>query len=374
MIVGAGAMGMSSGHHLARRGLRTLLIDAFDPPHDQGSHHGDTRLIRHAYDGAAAYVSLALRADALWRELEEAAGTLLLHRTGVLNLAPEDSGQLRTKAARSAEFGLSAERLSAREIEARWPGFRPPQNFVGLYEPEAGYLSSERAVSAFRSQAVAHGAAILPYTRVESLQVADGRVSARTNNGTFHAEAVILSAGAWFKTLEPFISLPIRPVRKTVGWFEADASFYGDDRFPGFTYRGPEGEYYGFPSIAGSGLKIGRHDTGAAWNPGEALAPFGGLPEDEADLRRALDAFLPRASGRLLHSAVCKYEVTPDEDFIIDRHPAYANVLLAGGFSGHGFKFASVVGEILADLAATGASERDISPFSLQRFRRERIS
>ncbi|MBB6669240.1 N-methyl-L-tryptophan oxidase [Cohnella nanjingensis] len=368
MIVGAGSMGMSAGYFLARRGLKPLLIDAFDPPHDQGSHHGDSRLIRHAYAGAPAYVPMALRADALWRELEQTSETQLLHRTGVLNMGPADARHLREKEASAAAFGLDVPRLDAHEIDARWPGLRLPEGYAGLFEPEAGYLSSERAVSAFRQQAVAHGAAILPYTRVESLQVTDGHVSVRTNNGNFHAEQVILSAGAWFKTLEPFIALPIRPVRKVVGWFEADEELYGDGVFPGFTIDAPGGYFYGFPSIAGAGVKIGRHDTGVVWRPGEEIAPFGRLAEDEADLRSALEAFLPKAAGRLLHSAVCKYEVTPDEDFIIDRHPAYGNVLLAGGFSGHGFKFSSAVGEMLADLVTAGEAKLDISPFSLRRF------
>lgn len=367
-------MGMSAGYHLAKRGMSVLLIDAFDPPHEEGSHHGEPRLIRHAYGGDATYVSMALRAHALWQELEQLTGTTLLVPSGVLNMGASDVYPFEERLAYASLFKLPVELLSAADIAYRWPGIRLPEHYRGLYEPKAGYLFSERCVGACRALAVEHGAAILPYTKAESVQVSPDHVSIRTSNGVFHAEQVILSAGAWFKTLERFVELPIRPVRKAVAWFEADEALYDTSVFPGFTLADDEGGYYGFPSIGGSGVKIGRHDTGAAWRPGEALEPFGAYPEDEGDLRAALGKFLPQAAGRLLRGAVCKYEITPDEHFIIDRHPAYSNVLLAGGFSGHGFKFSIVVGEILADLIAGHKPRHDLTPFTLSRFKKELIS
>ncbi|MBB6693620.1 N-methyl-L-tryptophan oxidase [Cohnella xylanilytica] len=373
-MVGAGSMGMSAGYHLAKQGVDTLLIDAFDPPHGEGSHHGEPRLIRHAYGGDSTYVSMALRAHAIWREIEELTGTKLLVPSGVLNMGPPDVYPFEERLAYSSLFKVPVERLGASDIQYRWPGIRLPEHYEGLYEPGAGYLFSEKCVSAFRTLAVERGATLLPYTRAESIQVSQGRVSIRTSNGIFHAEKLILSAGAWFKTLAPFVSLPIRPVRKAVGWFEADEALFDTGTFPGFTLATAEGGFYGFPSIGGSGVKIGRHDTGAAWKPGSELEPFGSFAEDEGDLRGALEAFMPRAAGKLLRGAVCKYELTPDEDFIIDRHPVYSNVLLAGGFSGHGFKFASVVGEILADLATGFEPRHDIRPFSLSRFGKEQVS
>jgi len=259
--------------------------------------------------------------------------------------------------------------LEANEIGKRWPGIVLPEHFKGLYEPNAGYLYSEKCVWAYRQMALSVGAVLLPYTRAERIHIDEGSVSVRTQNGVFYAEKVILSTGAWFQTLHPFISLPIRPVRKVVGWFQANDSLFDSSVFPGFTLHVPEGVFYGFPSIDGTGVKIGRHDSGVSWRPGEELKPFGTYAEDEEDIRSALETYMPLAGGKLLRGAVCKYEMTPDEHFIIDRHPEYANVLLAGGFSGHGFKFASVVGEILSDLIVKGRTDQDIRLFSLSRFR-----
>ncbi|MBJ6363727.1 N-methyl-L-tryptophan oxidase [Paenibacillus sp. GCM10012307] len=369
IVVGAGSMGMSAGYHLARSGLRTLLIDAFDPPHQEGSHHGEPRLIRHAYHGGPAYIAMALRAHELWRELEELTRTELLVQSGVLNLSAESIYSYQQRVEDAQDLDLGIEYLNADEINKRWPVIQLTDDFKGLYEPRAGYLYSEQCVRSYRQAALAEGAELLTYAEVEHIEVNERFAAVRIKDGrTFYADHAILSAGAWFSTLKGFIDLPIRPVRKVVGWFEPSTSAFDADRFPGFTLNSPYGGYYGFPSIGGAGLKIGRHDTGEGWLPGQPLKPFGSLPEDEGDLRAALEAYMPQAAGTLLRGAVCKYEFTPDDDFIIDRHPQYPNVLLAGGFSGHGFKFSSVVGEILADLVNKGSTSLDISKFAVSRF------
>ncbi|MNS14079.1 Monomeric sarcosine oxidase [compost metagenome] len=362
-------MGMSAGAHLAKRGVDTLLIDAFDPPHQEGSHHGDTRLIRHAYHGGPAYINMAIRAHQLWNELEEETGETLLVQSGVLNMSSPAVYSYKARLEESRGLGLPVEYLDADEIRKRWPGIVVPEDYMALYEPQAGYLFSERCISAYRRSAAEAGAELLANTRVERLEANPGGVSVYTSKGIFHAGQVILSAGAWFQTLEPFLSLKMKPVRKVVGWFQPSNTQFDAGRFPGFTLNTPEGGFYGFPSLDGAGLKIGRHDGGLPWNPGEPIAPFGSCEEDEGDLRRALDTYMPGASGTLNRGTVCKYELTPDEDFIIDRHPVHSNVLIAGGFSGHGFKFASVVGEILSDLATRGAASLDIGLFSISRFK-----
>ncbi|WP_433946775.1 N-methyl-L-tryptophan oxidase [Paenibacillus sp. SN-8-1] len=368
IVVGAGSMGMSAGAHLAKRGVNTLLIDAFDPPHQEGSHHGDTRLIRHAYHGGPAYINMAIRAHQLWNELEEETDETLLVQSGVLNMSSPAVYSYKTRLEESISLGLPVEYLDADEIRKRWPGIVVPEDYMALYEPQAGYLYSERCISAYRRSAAEAGAELLANTRVERLEASPQGVTVYTSKGIFHAGQVILSAGAWFKTLEPFLSLKIKPVRKVVGWFQPSNAQFDAGRFPGFTLNTPEGGFYGFPSLDGAGLKIGRHDGGLPWNPGEPIAPFGSCEEDERDLRRALENYMPEAAGALNRGLVCKYELTPDEDFIIDRHPVHSNVLIAGGFSGHGFKFASVVGEILADLVTRGAASLDIGLFSISRF------
>ncbi|WP_367272686.1 N-methyl-L-tryptophan oxidase [Paenibacillus tritici] len=368
IIVGAGSMGMSTGYHLARRGVKTLLIDAFDPPHTEGSHHGDTRLIRHAYSGDPAYIDLALRAQVLWEEAEAESGLELLVPSGVLNLADSGVYSFSGRLAEAHKRKVRAEQLDAEEIRRRWPALNLPESFEAMYEPDAGYLYSERCITAYRQLALAHGAELLTNTPVQHVTAREGSVTVHTKHGDYHGAAAVLSAGAWFHSLSPFISLPIKTVRKVVGWFGSTPDFDAG-RFPGFTLGSEEGGFYGFPGMGGAGLKIGRHDTGEEWKPGEPLAQFGSLESDEGDLRRVLEAYMPGAAGRLLKGSVCKYEHTPDEDFIIDRHPDYRHVLLAGGFSGHGFKFSSVVGEILADLAVQGHTRQNIAPFALSRFK-----
>lgn len=358
---------MSAGYYLAKRGVKTLLIDAFDPPHTQGSHHGETRLIRHAYSGDPAYIDLALRADRLWKEAEQLSGIELLVRSGVLNLADSAVYSFSGRLAEAKKRKVQVQHLDAGEIRRRWPGLNIPETFAAMYEPDAGYLYSERCISAYRQLALGQGAELLTNTSVVNITARESSVTVYTTNGDYHGASAILSAGAWFGALAPFVHLPIKAIRKVVGWFESLPAFAAGN-FPGFTLGAEEGGYYGFPSIAGAGLKIGRHDTGLEWKPGTLLAPFGSETSDEQDLRRVLETYMPGAAGRLLKGSVCKYEHTPDEDFIIDRHPLHSNVLVAGGFSGHGFKFSSVVGEILADLATSGATNHNIQPFALSRF------
>lgn len=366
IVVGAGSMGMSAGYHLARSGVKTLLIDAFDPPHQEGSHHGEPRLIRHAYDGGETYIRLAKRADELWLEAEELTGRKLLERSGVLNLVDSNVYSFQGKRTDSERLGVVTELLQSDEIKHRWPGLTLPEQFKALYEPNAGYLFSEQCVTALRQLALASGAHLEVNTPVGGITAREGSVTVHTPKGDYTAGSAILSAGAWFNTLSPFVQLPIQPVRKVVGWFETNSPEFDAGRFPGFTLGTKQGGYYGFPSIGGAGLKIGRHDGGVPWLPGETPAPFGAYPEDEAELRYALEAFMPAAAGRLLRSAVCKYEMTPDEHFLIDRHPEYPHVVIAGGFSGHGFKFSSAVGELLSNLVQ-GATA-DVGLFRLSRF------
>ncbi|OXM86208.1 N-methyl-L-tryptophan oxidase [Paenibacillus rigui] len=370
IIVGAGSMGMSAGYYLARQGVKVLLLDAFDPPHTSGSHHGDTRLLRHAYTGAPVYTELALRSDQLWRELEQVSGEPLVIRSGVLNLGPAKAPGLEAKLQRAADYKLAVEALDAAAMESRWPGLQLPDSYIGVYEKEAGYVRSEACVRAFRQQAAAHSADMLPFTPVTRLESVSQGVAVHTlDKGTYTAKHVVLSLGAWFGVLQDTIRLPIRAVRKAVAWFEAEEPMFDVERFPGFTIGGGDGGYYGFPSSCGSGVKIGRHDGGQAWLPGEAFEPFGHYAEDEQDVRRALEMFMPRAAGRVLRGAVCKYEMTPDEHFIIDRHPDNERIVLAGGFSGHGFKFASAIGEMISDLVTKGSTGFDVTPFALSRFR-----
>ena len=369
IIIGAGSMGMAAGYFLAKNGRKTLLLDAFDPPHQRGSHHGDTRIIRHAYGEGAEYVPLALKAQELWNELEALSQKKLFLQTGVLNAGPAAADFMQT-IIRSAElYQLPLEILTPAETEKRWPGLHLPDDYIGCFEPSSGVLKCEACVEAYRELAVRHGAAIMPDSRVQHISAGDAGVTVQTHNNTYQAKSLIVSAGAWSGQLLKMLGLelPLQPIRKTFAWFEAEERLYNHRHFPAFSFESPEGIYYGFPSIDGSGIKTGRHDGGADIAPDEKKDDFGSCPEDAADLRKFLDRHLPSA-GRLKFGKTCLYTMTPDEDFIIDLHPAYPNIAIAAGFSGHGFKFSSAVGQILSDLIIAGKTDANIAPFRIGRF------
>lgn len=370
MIVGAGSMGMAAGYELAKKGVRTLLIDAYDPPHTMGSHHGDTRIIRFAYGEGSEYVPLALRAQELWKQLERDAATTLFLQTGVLSAGPENDAFIRGVRESSERYSLPLEVLRADEIRQRWPGIHVPDHFYGCLESAAGVLFSERCIAAYRKLAVEQGAELLTQTRVTGIQADGGGVSVETERGSYRAEKLLLSAGAWNPALLQSLglSLPIVPTRKTVAWFEAEENLYGEGRFPAFVFSLGDSAYYGFPSIDGTGVKIGRHDGGHAIDPDRLDRTFGTDPSDEGDVRSFLETYMPQAAGALRQGRVCIYSLTPDEHFVIDRHPHYSHIVIAAGFSGHGFKFASAVGEAASQLLTEGTSAFDLSLFSLRRF------
>lgn len=367
VIVGAGSMGMAAGSFLARQGVKTLLVDAFDPPHDKGSHHGDTRIIRHAYGEGRQYVPLALRAHQLWNELEQASGQRLLHQTGVLSVASAGSPFLDETIASAKEFSLPIQIMDAHEIQRNWPGITVPEDFTGCFETSSGVLFSEDCIRAYRKLAVDYGARVLVNTAVTDLVIEQHGAIIKTDEAAFTADKLIVCAGAWTGGIMSAIGLPLQPMRKTVAWFEAEEALFQSQKFPAFLFTLAEEQYYGFPSFNGSGVKIGRHDAGQPVDPEQPLLPFGSLPEDEGGMRHFLQTFMPKAAGVLKQGRVCKYTLTPDEHFIIDQHPNYSHVIIASGFSGHGFKFASVVGEILSQLVLHGKTEQDISCFSISR-------
>jgi N-methyl-L-tryptophan oxidase len=370
IIAGAGSMGMAAGYYLAKQGKKTLLLDANDPPHTVGSHHGDTRIIRHAYGEGKRYVPLALRAQQLWLELEREAGMSLFRQTGVLSVGAPDSPFIREVRESAAEFSLPLDFLDSDEIRTRWPGITIPDDYLGCFEPSSGILFSEECIRAYRKGAEAYGAEIRTHAPVTHIQVRSDAVVVHCGNTQYHGDSLVLSAGAWNDKLLASLdlTLPLTPTRKTVGWFEADQQLYDADCFPAFLFHLKTSAYYGFPSLDGCGVKVGRHDGGQPVDPDHMNREFGSHPDDEGDLRRFLQTYMPQAAGPLKQGKVCLYTMTPDEHFIIDRHPAYPNVVIAAGFSGHGFKFASAVGEAVCQMITSGKPDQDISLFSLKRF------
>lgn len=369
IIVGAGTMGMAAGYYLAKKGVNTLLIDSHDPPHDKGSHTGDTRIIRFAYGEGREYVPLALRSKELWDKLQEETEMPLFLQTGVLGFGPKGTTFIEEAIASASEHNLPLEVLDANDINQRWSGIKVPENYYGCFEPTSGVLFSANCIRAYREGALKHGATLVSHSPVTNIEIEDDSVTVHTAKETYIGKKLILSAGAWNGPLlsKLGIDVKLQPLRQTHGFFDADPELYNADTFPIYLTQTDTGTYYGFPRIDGSGMKAGRHDIGQELDETYNVVDYGKVEADEQDTRTFLDTFMPQASGKLMEGVTCLYTKTPDEHFIIDYHPEHMHVAIAGGFSGHGFKFASVIGEILSEMVTTGKSPYDLSLFSIKR-------
>jgi N-methyl-L-tryptophan oxidase len=367
-IVGAGSMGMAAGYYLSKLGIKTLLLDSNNPPHDLGSHHGETRIIRHAYGEGTQYVPLVLRAQYLWEQLQEESKMPLFLPTGVLCAGKKESNFISEVLKSGQEYSLPLEVLSSEEIKSLWPGLSFPEGFVGCLETKSGILYSERCIQAFRHLGVANGMTLLPYTRVKNIEMSLNGAAIQTAHNSYYADFVLVSAGAWSgKMLNRLgLDLPLQPIRKTVSWIKCDEDLFNSSIFPAFTVDLLNAHYYGFPSINGSGLKMGRHDGGDLIDPDKGMNPYGSDCNDEGEIRSFLQKYMPLANGPLIKGSTCMYTLTPDEDFIIDHHPEFPHLYIAAGFSGHGFKFSSVVGEIVSQVISKGKSNYDLTGFSIK--------
>lgn len=378
IIIGAGgAMGSSAAFHLARRGARVLGIDQFDIAHTRGSSHGFSRMIRMCYFEHPDYVPLLRRAYELWRELERESGERLLHVTGGVYLGREESDTVGGSHRAAVMHGLAHERLGRREIVARFPQFKAPEDYVGLFEPMAGWLAPERVIRAAAGLARGHGAEIRTGERVLEWSAESGGVRVRTDAGEYRADRLVIAAGAWASRVVRDLGALITPTRQVLGWFKPrQPAMFSVGVMPVWAMDDPESGdlFYGFPmtehpedSPTGEPLlKLARHAKGAAIDPDtDGREP---CADDEQSIRPFLSRLIPDADGPLAALRVCMYENSPDGHFIVDQHPKHANVIVAAGFSGHGFKFASVMGEVLADLAIRGETAHPIGFLGLRRF------
>lgn len=364
-------MGMSAGYYLSRKDLNVLMIDSNDPPHALGSHGGDTRLIRHAVGEGLQYIPLALRSQELWDELQTHSNDEIFRQIGILNFGYKGSEFLENTIEGAREYDLEIETLTAGEIQQRWPGVHGEDLEIGYYEKKGGVIMGENAIRTYRRLALSNGAELLIDTPVKSIQPEEDHVRVETENDSFTADKLILSSGAQNGAMlkDLGLNLNLQPSRRTIAWFEADEELYSSDHFPGFIGRSIHGSYYGFSSIDGTGVKIGRYDgyEDDDNEPESMNREFGAFDRDEGDLRTYLEEHMAGANGKVNKGLTCIFTNTPDEDFIIDQHPEHDNIYIAGGFSGHGFKYVPVVGEILTDLITKGKTEHDISSFSITR-------
>ena len=368
IVVGVGGMGSAAAYHLAARGASVLALERFQIAHDRGSSHGFSRIIRLAYWEHPAYVPLVRRAYALWRDLETISGQSLLTVTGSIDAGPPDGAHARGAQAACERFDLAFDRLDGAHLRERFPGYCLPAEVAAIYQPDGGVLDPEACVRAHAACAVRHGADVRENEEVVGWDAGDASVTVRTRSGTYRGRRLALAAGAWTGALLPAAAATLVPERQAVLWTRPlRPERFAVGAFPVFYIDVPGGPFYGFPAHAGRGFKIGRyhHRGEAVPDPDRVDRAF--HPEDEAVLRAGIRRYFPDADGPSEATSICLFTNTPDQHFLIDRLPA-SPVVVAAGFSGHGFKFCSAVGEVVAALALDGGTAVDIGLFALSRF------
>ncbi|MEO8910147.1 MAG: N-methyl-L-tryptophan oxidase [Gemmatimonadaceae bacterium] len=372
IVIGLGAMGSATLFHLAKRGWRVAGFEQFTSGHTLGSSHGDSRIIRETYFEHPLYVPLVRRAHDLWRQLERESRETLMTITGGLMIGPRD-GAVITGTLRSArEHSLPHVVLTAAEVRERFPAFRPEEGVVAVLDPRAGYLDPERCVRAHLRLAQAAGAEVRHEEPVLQWSADGDGVGVRTSKATYRADHLVLAGGAWTPGLLNDLELPLAIERQVVFWLDpiGEASAYDAARFPIYAYEFEPGTIcYGFPRLA-RGVKA------AVMHRGEIVTSAEDVKRSVVDsevsvLREALRPVIPGlADAPVLDSDVCLFTNTPDHDFVVDFHPQHRQVLVSSACSGHGFKFASAIGEVQADLLIDGKSRFDLTPFRLGRFTR----
>lgn len=370
IVLGLGGMGSATVAALARRDVRVLGLEQFPLVHHRGSSHGRSRIIRTAYYEHPAYVPLVRRAFQLWAELEQRTGRELLTACPCLCVG-DPAGELVTGVKRSAtEHDLPVESLTAKEVERLFPAFHVPEECCGVLEQSAGILAVEECVRAHLDDAVSTGRVELHSEEpVIEWRETGSVVEVRTARHTYTAGQLVVCAGAWANRTLATLGVPLRVMRQVQWWFPADTARYGPEEFPVFMLDAPGGAYYGLPAVDDLGVKCSRH-YGAPELASPEEVDWTVAAGEETAVRDFLARHLPNLNGSPQASEVCMYTLSPDRHFVLDRLPATAHVTVACGFSGHGFKFAPVVGEVLADLALDGRTRHSIELFSARRFSR----
>jgi len=378
-VIGLGATGAAALYHLARRGQKVVGLEQATPGHDGGSSHGESRIIRMAYFEHPSYVDLVRVAYANWRDLERVSGRAVITTTGILEAGHSGSALVRDTLASAVLHDLPHETLTGRQASARFPAFDLPDDWEAVFQPDAGILSADLAIRLHVEGALASGAEVRTQTRVRAIEPTGASVRLVMDDGaTIEAGVVIVAAGGWIGELVPELRPQLTLSRQVVAWFApSQPALTGPDRFPVFLLDAdadpaagtPADVIYGFPDFAGTGVKAASHLLGRTLETADEARQDG----EAADARRILDVvgrLIPAAAGPVKQLKTCIYTSTPDADFIVDTHPSDPRIVLASACSGHGFKFASLLGEVLADLAITGSTPYDISRFALARLKK----
>jgi len=368
IVIGVGGMGSSAVHNLAKRGQKVLGLEKFDIPHSEGSSHGVNRIIRLAYYEHSSYVPLLRRAYEMWSEIETIAGEQLLYKIGSIDTAPSGHEVFEGSLESCLEHDIPHEVLNHKQINDRFPGYEMPLGQMGLYQADGGFVLSERAIVAYVNAAVAEGAEVHARESVIKWETEGAGVRVFTDRAEYTADRLVITAGAWAAGMVPSLEELAVPERQVLAWLQPkEPSLFALENFPVFNAYFEEGRYYGFPVFGIPGFKIGRyHHLEEVVDPDHMEREV--TRQDEDILRVAASRYFPKANGTLMTLKTCLFTNTPDDHFIIDKLPGIPQVTVAAGFSGHGFKFASVVGEIVGDLAIKGETAHNIDLLKIDRF------
>lgn len=369
IVVGVGGMGSAATYHLARRGIDVLGLERYNIPHTKGSSHGYTRLIRRAYYEDPSYVPLIERAYDLWDQLAAETGRDIIYRTGSIDAGPPDDPVFVGSKSSCEEYDIPHEILDGAELAERFPGYQLPEDYRAVYQPDGGFVVPEEAIVGHVEAAQEAGATVRAREPVESwTETATGDITVETTHGTYQAAALVLTAGAWNQKLAETLQGLAQPERQVLAWFQPEnPELFQPESFPVWNLSVPEGRFYGFPVYGVPGFKLGKYH-----HRDEQIDPDNWNqepePADERLLREFTESYFPEAAGSTMALTTCMFTNTPDEHFILDTLPKHPHVAIGAGFSGHGFKFSSVIGSILADLVVDGETDRPIEMFRLDRF------
>lgn len=364
IVIGLGGMGSAAAYHLARRGVRVLGLEKFTPAHDRGSSHGGSRIIRQSYFEDPAYVPLLLRAYELWAELQQSTGLEVHRLTGGLFIGRPDCLTVAGSERAALEWSLPHEMLDEAEIRRRYPTLTPSPGDVALYEAKAGFARPEMTVQAHLDLAAREGATLRFGEEVQQWSDGPHGVTVTTATGSYTAGQLVICPGAWAPTLLTELGIPITIERQVLYWLEPEGGTAPFEDHPIFIHEDAIGQQiYGFPAIDGpdGGVKVAFFRKGQECTP--ATIDRTVYPQEINEMRARTTELIPALNGPAVHSATCMYSNTPDEHFVITRPEQFTNVTVACGFSGHGFKFVPVIGEVLADLAGTGTTGHPIGLF-----------
>jgi sarcosine oxidase len=370
-VIGLGAAGSAALWRLSAKGVHALGFEQFDVGHSRGSSHGDSRLFRTALAEGPEYVGLVRRAHDLWRELERESGDHLLGLVGGLSLGSRTSEMMATTQRVARDYGIPHEVLDTEEIRRRYPQHLIPDGHVGLLDPQTGYIRPEAAIRAATSAALKLGAKVFEGTSVTALEADSAGVWIRTSRGDYRVGKVIVSAGAWVSRLLPDLPVPIQVRRAVLSWFQPRPGrehLFTPDRFPVFMHDDGSRRGWGAPALDASGVKVGMHDNGGPCIDDPDSNPAMVRSEELKAVTAFVRDRLPDLDPTVRRSHGCMISVTPDEAFSIGYTRSYPNVIVLAACSGHGFKHAAAVGDSGAELALTGVSSLDLSPFSPDRF------